>query len=69
MQIILAGTAKVDEMAVYFGLHNYWLAAAKNRNGANGGACRPLRDLVTLAITEKVRIMQSKKRPGDAQYI
>ena len=44
MQIILAGSAKVYQMAAYFGLYNYWLAAAEIRNGANGGAWR-LRDL------------------------
>ena len=37
MQIILAGSAKVYQMAAYFGFYNYWLAVAEIRNGANGG--------------------------------
>ena len=38
MQIILAGSAKVYQMAAYFGLYNYCMAAAEIPNGANGGA-------------------------------
>ena len=53
MQIILAGSAKVYQMAAYFGLYHYCMAAAEIPNGANGGAngraCRRLRGLLELA--------------------
>jgi len=45
MQIILAGSAKLYQLAAQFGLRDYWLAAADILNGANGGAWRRLRGL------------------------
>ncbi|KAG1935587.1 NACHT, LRR and PYD domains-containing protein [Pimephales promelas] len=58
MQIILAGSAKLYQLAAQFGLRDYWLAAADILNGANGGAWRRLRGLIVdLLIAQPIEAL------------